>query len=813
MFLVMSLMVVSVVYWVSALLAEMVFVSDDERTLPIVIRTGFGFFFSVLYFSATWQIVSISYAWLLAGLLLSLYLYGKYGSQCVSVTVSRVRGNIREHIKYFFIFLMGANIFFAPMFVSSNFGPFTEGGGDISIYAEVSQVLARKNLTEFGKVGELRNIADNLNEIVDITLDRTNLEEIIEKRYRSFDENSINPPNAEVAANRVIASQSMGVFMYAPYGQYNFLAGEMNYHVYFGIQAFLYCIILVSVWFFFRRFGYKAAILGMCAIMFSHGLISVFYNVYAAQAFAIALTILILSVVPHVRLNSWAGLRTYGVGLACLWALYVHFLTILLPVALVSWSSRFFSLFEKNKVASVTTSKSKRSYYQTLSELVSISIFTAFLLLFLFAASKNSLTFLHYVITSVFSAEKNVYFGDHIPFFSIKGLSFLFGILSQQHYLPFVTEYVWLSRVVTLGVVMGGIVLLLGSFLMLNIYRASGTDKYQKGFCILYVVLMVIVAPHIYLSQFSLYTQAKGSQNTLVIFYVMLMLPLAMGLNWDYKNKIIKYSTKLLFVAFVLFCLAIAVPRIVFGLKLAYGQERAAILESSYFLEAKKIRGADPMPFVLFEPRTSADLYLSVEPFFGVNMVPTKHLIVLKLNMAAHPSYAYGVLASDVIKAEDIPHLWMLYAEKKEKWPTFGVFNYTWRSQKLVDKREPDILLMGYDYQRNFGERAIDLASKRVGKFSYMRHGAAMLYLPTGKKGLLVVTLEPRDEKSYVDMLKEIKNRLENGELGSDVTMGTDGKFITLTSKVASEDKPVLKTIARYDGEFWLNVRLQEKEL
>ena len=152
-------------------------------------------------------------------------------------------------------------------------------------------------------------------------------------------------------------------------------------------------------------------------------------------------------------------------------------------------------------------------------------------------------------------------------------------------------------------------------------------------------------------------------------------------------------------------------------------------------------------------------------------------------------------------------------AEKKEKWPIWGVVDYTWTSQRLVDKKEPDILLFGYDYERNFGERALGLATNTTGNFSYLRNGAAMLYLPSGNEGSLQVTLEPRDENSYEGMVKEVGDRLKKGEMGSNVAMATDGIFIMLTSKVAAEDKPTLRTIARYGNEFWLNVRLNGKGL
>ena len=85
--------------------------------------------------------------------------------------------------------------------------------------------------------------------------------------------------------------------------------------------------------------------------------------------------------------------------------------------------------------------------------------------------------------------------------------------------------------------------------------------------------------------------------------------------------------------------------------------------------------------------------------------------------------------------------------------------------------------------------------------------------MPSGIEGDLVVTLEPRAEGDYQNMVIEIENRLASGELGSNVAITTDGKLITLTSRISKEDAPTLKTIARYSGEFWLNTRINGMEL
>jgi hypothetical protein len=212
------------------------------------------------------------------------------------------------------------------------------------------------------------------------------------------------------------------------------------------------------------------------------------------------------------------------------------------------------------------------------------------------------------------------------------------------------------------------------------------------------------------------------------------------------------------------------------------------------------------MPFVLFEPRKSADLYLGNQPFFGAKAVATRHLVLQKLNMDTRPVSASVVLASDLIESDDMSHIWLLRVDNVKS-------KNTWVSEKLIDKKLPDILLSGSDYERNFGERDVDLAAEKKAMFSFMRNGSATLYLPAGSQGALMVTLEPRGEKDYGMMLKEIMRRLNMGEMGGHVDVETDGKFIRLKSAVIAENQPSLKLIARYSGEFWLNVKLNGKDL
>src|SRR5947207_1716159 len=66
--------VLVVIYWVSALLAELLLPSAEERALPAAARTGVGLLWLFTVFSAGWQLFSPELTWLVMLALLALWL-------------------------------------------------------------------------------------------------------------------------------------------------------------------------------------------------------------------------------------------------------------------------------------------------------------------------------------------------------------------------------------------------------------------------------------------------------------------------------------------------------------------------------------------------------------------------------------------------------------------------------------------------------------------------------------------------------------------------------------------------------------------
>jgi hypothetical protein len=140
-------------------------------------------------------------------------------------------------------------------------------------------------------------------------------------------------------------------------------------------------------------------------------------------------------------------------------------------------------------------------------------------------------------------------------------------------------------------------------------------------------------------------------------------------------------------------------------------------------------------------------------------------------------------------------------------------FDYKWTSERLIDLADARVLLFAHDYEQDFGERDVNQGAVEAQTFSYLRHGAAMLYLPSGVGGDLQIILEPRDANGYEEMVSEIQTRLNTEEIDQGLAISQDGKQVMLTASITAIDEPRLIRIARYSGEFWLSVVLDGEQL
>lgn len=808
MFLIESLWLVTIIFLTSTIIGGIIFSAPQEATLPPIIKTSVGFFLSTMFFASVWQITTVPMVWMMGICVCALYAYGKLGTGVIPSLISNIRQHSKSNFRLYLLVMASSLVFFAPNIVGNSYGPFTEGGGDVSIYADVSKLLTDKNLTEYGNEGGPKEIVSNISEVFAMNLGPEGMNQVRAKRYKEIDPEAFNANHGDGAAHRIIASQLMSAFLYAPFGQYNFLAGTNNYAVYFAIQAFLYGIMLTAMWTFCNPYGKLAAWLGVGMAMLSHGLISVLYNMYAAQTYAIAFSIFAVAAVPFCQRSGWRTLKIYLPGLAYIWATYVHFLSVLAPVAL---GSVVYGLLDHKRSVDVDNSVLKPSTTQRAALWFAISIFSCAAFLLVIGSSGNSINFFKSLFSSIFTGINNVYMGEQLSFFNWKSLSFLFGILSQQHYSPFAIEYDWLNYLIITNIGLGVLLITLGLTAVATSLSKGFSNPVKKEL-LLYGILLFTIIPHVYLTRMSLYTQAKGCQNVILFLYCAMLLPLFMqrkAAGQQYRFE--PHLNRALQVCAVLFCILLILPRAVYGAKIAFEFDRAGILSQSYFDAAKKVNDEDDQPFVLFEPRKSADLYINDQAFFKAKTVPTRHLVLQQLTVGAGSSYR--VTVSDLLEGQDIDHVWTIQSQRKDVIPVLGIYNHVWKAERLSNKTDFSLVFAGDSFEQNYGERKIRHSEEKLGLSSYVRNGLALLYIPKNKTGKLKIAYEPRDEKDNGEMAQEIKKRAANGEYGLNFNILQDGRFVILTADVQEHDKNRLLKIARFSGECWININMDGRDL
>jgi hypothetical protein len=741
MFLLHALAVFSVAYWISAAVGEAVLRSEGERSLSPGVRAGFGFFVVLAFFTAAWQFLPIGWAWLAGLVLLALYLLG------VGLPP---RAAWRGHLAAFGAFLCGAAVFFLPLLLAWTFGPFTEAGGDISIYADTAKYLVDRGLTQSGLAAP--DLAGPM----------------------------MDPPYADYATLRVVAVGTMSKFLYTPYAIFSFLAGETNYAVFHGVQALVYVFMAAACWDFFRRHGRALAMLATGFVVVSLGVAAVFYNTYSAQAISLGACALTLAALPHVRLPSWAGLRTYGCIGVVVWVTYVHYLGVLLPMLLAA-------LARPRRAPWAPT---------RLPAALAAVAFLALLGSVAFDGARKSWEIARVLLGDALASGAgigaNQFMGEPLPLFGAKWLAFAFGVVSQQHIWPLSYEIgaVDLAMRAAVG---AGVACVIAGLVVTARATATGRLHEARRLVAVYLLALATIALHLYLVRKSLYTQAKGAQNVLVLVYAAMALPIAFAAGIRQAARIDRAARGLLVATAVAFLALLLVPRAAYMLRFVGAFDRTSILEPSYFDEAARIRRADPNPLVLVEPRVSSDLYAAGQSFFGARMLPTRH-IVLKTS----GPHGKALPMTDFIKPEDLPHLWMLRPERERKWEWLGKLPYvagflprpsystTWRAERLAERRQPLVIYSGDLYER-VSERTT--GTQAPPGFVTLRNASVSVFVPAHTAATVTVEMRP------------------------DAKMNATGDAPVLSHAIPAAPNPVLRVLAHCPDRCYARVQLDGKDI
>ena len=825
MFLIHTLFIFVAIYFVSALLAETIFTSKIEKKLPTGVLVGLGYFLSLFYFISAWLFLSIRQAWVFGLLLLGIYAYGKISKNLLALRKENFKALLNKHAKTLGVFLLLANLFFLPLHLAGHYGPFTEGGGDVSVYADVAKRLTDFNLNAVG-LEENATGKDRIQGIKELA------NKDYSDWYKAQGSEFINPPNANYQINKIAFNFQLNPIQYAPTAQFAFLSTKTTYPVFFALLAFLYSLILASAWGFFRRFGLISAVISVLIIGGSNALVSAFYNMYLLQTLSIAFLGLTLAALPFVSIFSMAGLRVYGFGTFLLLMSYPHFLPIILPILIIA-SVPF---FHKNNIAAEKLNSSIR--ISSISHLCHYSPLIVFIFLLaseVYVGYKATAHFMTGLITGLMkSSGTNPFAGKSVLEFSDQWWTFIFGLASQQHFLPLMNEHKTMNFLFMLGTRLG-IILLATGFLLIILckYKNTFQEKQNKEIwhhISIYGVLTIIICIYLMVSQTSLYTQAKGAQYLLLCLYFTMLLPLAIlykslgriKLQTSFpnkeKNKTIYFTTTFFVLLLFVFSTFLWVPRLIYAYRIGHHLDRSTVIEPSFFSEAKKIKTEDRNAFVIFEPRTSSDVYFPYQSFAGYRLIPTRYLILDQFFLGALGGTGRRIrkLPSDFIEPNDIPHLWSLTAIKEK------ADHYKWKAKRIFRNTSPQIYFTGHDYKRNFISRprynlaVLQKDNKDWGMFTYIRNGSAMIFLPPGGPYKLEVKLLTRHDDSFEElelMYKSISKRAKAGEFPSIISINTHAYIITLNFEFPASPSPRISLVSKYDKKYWFNARLNGKEI
>jgi len=837
--------VFSVMFWVSALAAETFLTSPAERSLPASARASLGYLLLLAWFASTLLIMPIQAGWILGAGLWIVY----------ALTLPKGFGRgprqiLKTYSKGYLGMLVLANVFLMPLHLGRTYGPFTEGGGDVSVYADVARYLTDHKEAAYG----LKDVLHDVQHFIRFPFSGRpdNLESLA-----AVDPRRENPPAGDYQSYRFLGTRTFPSIQFSPTAQWEFLSGQTNYPVFYAVLAFLYSGMVLAIWHFVLPFGRLSAGLAISLALASHGLVSVPYNVYFLQSLCLSICALLFLVGLKIPLRSWAGVRCFGIPAAIVMVGYAHYMAVIVPILLAA-ALKILPRLDRHcrgaeKPSSCTevevgTDRQEETWRRASRRLVGGCLF-CFIVFWTLIGSLESAAFFGPAVTKLVSSvvnaaagskpAVNAAMGEPEELFSWKWLEFFFGARSQQHYLPFMFPHSLAVLGSGAAVICGLVVFALNFSLFLVPVGAQivasripwflkpeeASDKSRAGTaCLLCVLwLLLVVAAHHAIAQDSLYTQAKGAQNVLVVLYVGMILPFAFQKHLSMIAGSQGSLEKIWLAFLIAFVGSMTMPRLVFALCLGFGLDRSGIVEGSMFQESSRILREDPDAFVLLEPRKSADVFLTTQPFHGVRMLPTRHLVLSRLDIQRLKDGNVSVVkdlqvvGSEFITPADLSHLWHIRARKVGTHYFFSGarhYSYRWEAERLADSDRPELVLCAHDYEFLAKQRSRLEDGTEEGWFSYVRNGAGILVLPANSNGYAIeVKMEPHGSSSLGAMVAQIADPAQAGEFQKSSVLQAGQRIITLTRQLAPSTRPQLFWLPKFWGEYWLNIRIDKKEL
>jgi hypothetical protein len=837
----------TVIYWVSSTVAEIVINARYERELPVACRLTVGYLVSVVWFAAAFKVMPIQWAWGLGVALLAAFAC-RISWLSQSLVIASL---IKRYLKPYIWCLLLANVLLLPLHMGRTYGPFTEGGGDVSLYADVAKYLVDNNLAAFGMDDLAYDIERFITDPTGGSVD--NLESLAR-----FSEIEGNPPTATYQAYRQASLQKYGSILFSTTAQWFFLSGSSNLPVFFAVLGFHYACAIMCIWVLFSRYGRVPATLATLLLCASHGLASVFYNVYLIQGLCLMISGLAIAL-PSPKSLGALYYKIVALCMTTVLAAYPHFAMIIAPLLLVSPLSR--RLLGKDSSApfrTLTALGDERfsgddmvpTTHRVLSRAAS-AVFALFVLVWLFTeATYGFKSFLPLVdalfvrMASILSSGSILdlseqlrahlpYLGTSLPIFSTQWLSFLYGLLSQQHFEPLMHEPIAVSTLLPYAVIAGNIFLITSlcvAFYLTWMTRVRwALSRRMRGLVSTSVatwcLCVGVVALHHIVAQSTLYTQAKAAQNVIIVFYVGMLMPFAalyvVAIRSPYGRSFGRGLWGLATIVGV-FVVSLIWLRLTYASLIANGMGRSTILERSYYSVAEHIQSRDPDAFVIVEPRTSADTYLGIQPYSELRMLPSRFLSLSKQTNVVIERKWSGVsadfknLGSDFLQPEDLPHLWLVTANRKDELTTEQLRRVPgdeWVGEQLACVVDPRLLMFGHHVER-LPPGSITVNGGNAGSWSpfFFRNGSASIVMPPhGDLQIVEVVLKPASAEQFGQMAEEALFESDRSKYAS-MVVDSVGSRIEIRFELPPSIDSYIVPLARFWGEFWMIVRVDKEE-
>jgi hypothetical protein len=691
------------IYWISYFISSLLTSNVDYKDIKIPLRVTLGFFYFSFANSIFFKFFSIQVS---IGLSF-IFLFGIgfiKNKTFLADSFSILKTSFRPSLVYFLFYLFVLNVFLLPMHISKHYTAFTEKGGDITIYSDISKFLVEHKEPAFG-------IQDGFDDLKGLFSDKfTHGDNLTDYR----DVNLLDPPHAEYAAYRTIATKWYTASQIVHTSQWFFLSTNHTL-LFYTVLAFIYASIVALFFAFTIDLGKMVAFIVSLLILLSPSLISIFYNLYLLHVFSVLCMILAFSLLLTMRFKSINIHSDLGLIFLLLFSSYYP----ALPTIAFPYFVFILSHWNKIRFSELRLSKS----FSSLQKLI-LSLF--FLILFswiffdIFGTSLKKV--LAYVISFIKPDHQSdglneIYLGKAISVFSEKSFSFFSGLMSQDHFPPFFPKIELLDKISNLNFIVFSLILFI-SFVNFTRSIIKKAISIQMIFFILTISFTIVF--YAYISKGFLYMQSKSAQYNLIPLYFVLIVLNQQLIKINHKQVLDKIFISLILFLLVLQICIFAIPRYFFLMSVSNSTNLSCVMEDSFYEKAKDI---DKDSLTLIEVEKAGCIYFITQPFFGKKILPVKHLSLQKVNCYLKDGkYDFkpvsGLTASDFIEVDDssekIVYLFPEKIIKKEVKHLGFKTEVDWGKKNMGEVKTPELVLTADYFEKNFRTHTTGNKTKKI---------------------------------------------------------------------------------------------------